>query len=50
LGVIAAEPVLDEMRNSDAVVVPSRHDYSEGLPNTIFEALASRSPHRALRA
>jgi glycosyltransferase involved in cell wall biosynthesis len=44
LGVIAAERVLTQMRDNDAVVVPSRHDYSEGLPNTIFEALASRSP------
>lgn len=44
LGVIAAERVLTEMRDNDAVVVPSRHDYAEGLPNTIFEALASRSP------
>jgi glycosyltransferase involved in cell wall biosynthesis len=44
LGVIAAERALTEMRDNDAVVVPSRHDYAEGLPNTIFEALASRSP------
>src|SRR5262249_50183675 len=42
-GVIAAERVLTEMRDSDAVGVPSRPDYQEGLPNTIFEALASRS-------
>ena len=44
LGVIPAERVLSEMRESDAVIVASRHDYAEGLPNTIFEALASRSP------
>ena len=44
LGMIPAEQVLAEMRKCDAVVVPSRHDYPEGLPNTIFEALASRSP------
>jgi glycosyltransferase involved in cell wall biosynthesis len=44
LGVVAAERVLLEMRDSDAVVVPSRHDYAEGLPNTVFEALASRTP------
>jgi glycosyltransferase involved in cell wall biosynthesis len=44
LGVIALERVLTEMRDSDSVVVPSRHDCPEGLPNTIFEALASRSP------
>ena len=44
LGVIAAEQVLTEMRNSDAVIVASRPEYAEGLPNTIFEAFASRSP------
>jgi glycosyltransferase involved in cell wall biosynthesis len=27
-----------------AVIVASRHDYAEGLPNTIFEAFASRTP------
>jgi glycosyltransferase involved in cell wall biosynthesis len=44
LGVIPAEGVLTEMRGHDAVIVPSRHDYAEGLPHTIFEALSSRSP------
>jgi glycosyltransferase involved in cell wall biosynthesis len=44
LGIIAADQVLSEMRDHDAVIVPSRPDYAEGLPNTIFEALASRSP------
>lgn len=32
------------MRESDIVVVPSRHDYPEGLPNTLCEGLASRTP------
>lgn len=32
------------MREIDVVVVPSRHSYAEGLPNTIYEGLASRSP------
>lgn len=44
LGLIPSERVLAEMREHDAVVVPSRHDYAEGLPNTIFEALSSCSP------
>ncbi|MCX7396100.1 MAG: glycosyltransferase family 4 protein [Planctomycetales bacterium] len=44
LGSIAAERVLKEMREHDAVVVASRHSYAEGLPNTIFEAFASRTP------
>jgi glycosyltransferase involved in cell wall biosynthesis len=32
------------MRAADAVVVPSRHAYPEGLPLTIYEALCSRTP------
>ncbi len=44
VGVIPAEQVPMSMRDRDAVIVPSRHDYAEGLPNTVFEALASRSP------
>lgn len=32
------------MREHDVVIVPSRHGYAEGLPNTIYEGLASRSP------
>lgn len=43
-GRIAHAEVRQRMRASDLVVVPSRHDYAEGLPNTIYEALASRSP------
>jgi glycosyltransferase involved in cell wall biosynthesis len=43
-GVIPAGRVIAEMRDHDAVLVPSRHDYAEGLPNTLYEALASRSP------
>lgn len=44
LGRVATDEVLAQMRSHDAVVVPSRHSYAEGLPNTIFEAFASRSP------
>lgn len=32
------------MADHDIVIVPSRPDYAEGLPNTIYEGLASRSP------
>ncbi len=32
------------MREHDAVVVPSRHEYPEGLANTVFEGLGSGSP------
>jgi glycosyltransferase involved in cell wall biosynthesis len=44
LGVIPNNQVSEQMRSHDIVVVPSRHTYAEGLPNTIFEGLASRSP------
>jgi glycosyltransferase involved in cell wall biosynthesis len=44
IGLIPAEQVRTKMREHDAVVVPSWHDYPEGLPNTIFEGLASRTP------
>ena len=32
------------MSAHDIVIVPSRHDYPEGLPMTIYEALAMRTP------
>lgn len=32
------------MRDADAVVVPSHHDYPEGLPMTLYEGLCSRTP------
>lgn len=44
LGIIANEAVRDEMRSSDMVIVPSRHSYAEGLPNTLTEGLASGTP------
>jgi len=44
IGTIPSDSVLQTMRNNTAVVVPSKHEYPEGLPNTIYEALASRSP------
>lgn len=34
----------ERMRAADAVLTPSRHDYPEGLPNSIPEGLASRTP------
>lgn len=36
--------VSKRMRETDVVVVPSRHEYPEGLPLTIYEALRSRTP------
>ncbi len=44
LGPIPNTNVRQRMIENDIVVVPSRHDYAEGLPNTIYEALASRTP------
>jgi glycosyltransferase involved in cell wall biosynthesis len=44
LGLVAHGQVQRLMREAAVVVVPSRHDYAEGLPNTIYEALAARTP------
>jgi glycosyltransferase involved in cell wall biosynthesis len=44
LGRVPRTQVFGEMRAHDLVVVPSRHEYAEGLPMTIYEALASRTP------
>lgn len=44
VGLIPSDQIPVQMREHDAVLVPSRHNYAEGLPNTFFEALASRSP------
>jgi glycosyltransferase involved in cell wall biosynthesis len=43
-GLLPADDVLQQMNKHDVVVVPSRPSYTEGLPNVIFEALASRTP------
>lgn len=43
-GRIPRENVVIEMNAGDVVVVPSRHEYSEGMPMTIYEGLCSRSP------
>jgi glycosyltransferase involved in cell wall biosynthesis len=44
LGSISNFEVRRRMARSDIVVIPSRHDCHEGLPNVIYEALASRTP------
>ncbi|MGJ4892978.1 glycosyltransferase [Bradyrhizobium sp. HKCCYLRH3099] len=44
LGVVANEDVPRLMQEADLVVIPSRHDYPEGLPLTIYEALSARTP------
>lgn len=44
LGLIPNAQVLDTMRQAQVVLVPSRHEFPEGLPLTIYEALRSRTP------
>ena len=43
-GIVWNEDIPREMRKSHAVVVPSRHEYPEGLPGTLYQALAARTP------
>ena len=44
LGTIPNFKVVHLMREADTVIIPSRHEYPEGLPMTIYEALCSRTP------
>jgi glycosyltransferase involved in cell wall biosynthesis len=44
LGIVPNQEIVNLMRGSDIVFVPSRHAYPEGLPMTIFEALYARTP------
>jgi glycosyltransferase involved in cell wall biosynthesis len=44
LGLVPNADVLRLMQEADAVVVPSRHSFPEGLPLTLYEALTSRTP------
>ena len=44
LGLVPHERIVQLMRDSDVVVVPSRHECPEGLPLTIYESLCSRTP------
>jgi glycosyltransferase involved in cell wall biosynthesis len=43
-GVVSHDQVLEMMRSHDVVLVPSRHEYPEGLPLTIYEAFCTRTP------
>ena len=43
IGLIPNNQVCEKMQLHDIVIVPSRHRYPEGLPNTIYEGLASCS-------
>jgi len=44
LGSIDHSDVLRHMNSADFVVVPSRHEYPEGLPMTIMESLMVHTP------
>jgi glycosyltransferase involved in cell wall biosynthesis len=44
VGKVPHEKVLEEMKAADLIVVPSRHEYGEGFPMTIYETLCSRTP------
>ena len=44
LGPVSRPRVLELMNAGEVVVVPSRHEYPEGMPQTIYEGLVSRSP------
>jgi glycosyltransferase involved in cell wall biosynthesis len=44
VGRIENSAVFEMMKAATAVVVPSRHDYPEGLPLTIYETLCARTP------
>lgn len=44
LGSISNTQVLQEMANATIVIVPSRHEYPEGMPNTVYEGLITKTP------
>lgn len=44
LGLVPNKTIVPLMREADLVVVPSRHEYAEGFPKSINEALYSRTP------
>ncbi len=44
VGQVPNKEIIDRMAQADLVVVPSRHEYSEGMPLTIYEAYCSRTP------
>ena len=43
-GLVDHKNILGLMRESDMVMIPSHHEFPEGLPLTIYEALTSRTP------
>ncbi len=43
-GLVPNAEIIPRMRQADVVLVPSRHEYSEAFPFTIYEALCARTP------
>jgi glycosyltransferase involved in cell wall biosynthesis len=43
-GRLPRERVVPEMHEHDVVIVPSRHEYAEGMPRAVYDALSSRTP------
>ena len=43
-GLTSNHLVMEAMRAADLVIVPSRHDYPEGLPCVIYESFETRTP------
>lgn len=44
MGLVDNKEIIGLMRDADLVIIPSHHEYPEGLPLTIYEALTSRTP------
>lgn len=43
-GLVNHQHIVGLMRDADSVIISSHHEYPEGLPLTIYEALTSRTP------
>jgi len=44
LGLVSQTRVMELMRDADAVIIPSWHEYSEGCPATIYQSLCAHTP------
>lgn len=44
VGLLPHHRVLSLMQETDLILIPSHHNYPEGLPMTIYEALSTRTP------
>lgn len=44
LGLVSQTRVMQLMRDADAVLIPSWHEYSEGCPATMYQSLCAHTP------